>query len=429
MPPEARVMFATLLFFAAVGGSTLPGGNDLAREIVLTRHVGAESEDDEIIRAQVEAGHAGGGAVAFQRLGWAYIAKARRTFDPGYYKLAEKSVDVVDRDFGASPESRLLRGHVLHNLHRFREAESAARQNVAERGLPVDFALLSDALIEQGKLEQGIAALQRMVDLRPGCEAMTRVAHVRWLKGDVRGAIAALESALSTTHRRDGETRAWILVRLSALYLQQGDANSALALAGWAGESISHYPPALFARGRALVALDRLVESIEPLQAAERLLPTPEYQWWLADALRSAGRMEEAAAVETRLTARGSDSDPRTLALFLATRRTQTAGALRMAKAELNQRQDVFTHDAFAWALFAANELLPARAAMSAALAAGTRDARLLLHAGEIALAMGETDEAERAFAEARRAAGTLTPSERAILTRRSQPPPEVAHN
>jgi hypothetical protein len=182
MPPEARVMFATLLFFAAVGGSTLPGGNDLAREIVLTRHVGAESEDDEIIRAQVEAGHAGGGAVAFQRLGWAYIAKARRTFDPGYYKLAEKSVDVVDRDFGASPESRLLRGHVLHNLHRFREAESAARQNVAERGLPVDFALLSDALIEQGKLEQGIAALQRMVDLRPGCEAMSRVAHVRWLR-------------------------------------------------------------------------------------------------------------------------------------------------------------------------------------------------------------------------------------------------------
>ena len=89
---------------------------------------------------------------------------------------------------------------------------------------------------------------------------------------------------------------------------------------------------------------------------------------------------------------------------------------MRLARAELAERAEVFSHDALAWALFADGDVAAADQAMRAALAEGTRDARLSLHAGEIAHAAGRTDEARGHFTRAWEAAGTLLPSERARL-------------
>jgi len=99
----------------------------LAESIVLAPQGGKDPEDLEITRWQERARGAGAKAEGFERLGWAYIAKARRTLDAGYYKLVEKTADAMETRFGSSAESRLLRGHVLHNLHRFAEAEAVAR--------------------------------------------------------------------------------------------------------------------------------------------------------------------------------------------------------------------------------------------------------------------------------------------------------------
>lgn len=406
-------------FFAAVLGLAAgASAADLDREMVLAPHAGAAPEDREIVRWQERARGPESRADTFERLGWAYVAKARRTGDAGFYKLAEKTADVAEAAFGPAPEARLLRGHVLHNLHRFAAAETVARGLVAERGAPADFALLSDALIEQGKLAEGIAALQRFAGLKPGAESLSRIAHVRWLKGDLAGAEAALDGALRATHRDDAATRAWLLVRASALALQRGDPAQAGETAERAAALLPAYPPALFALGRARAALGREAEAVAPLREAVALQPLPEYQWWLADVLAANGAADAAAAVAAQLVARGAAEDPRTLALFLATRGDDPARAVRLARAELAQRADVFSHDALAWALFAAGDVAGASAAMAAALAEGTRDARLALHAGEIARAGGDAARAELHFAAARAAAGLLTPSERARLGR-----------
>lgn len=389
---------------------------NLNLEIVLAPHSGAAAEDTEIARWQERAGAPGASAAMFERLGWAYVAKARRTLDAGFYKLAEKTADAMDAQFGASAEARVLRGHVLHNLHRFREAEAVARQLVAERGQPADFALLSDALIEQGKMTEGVAALQRMVDLRPGVEAFSRIAHVRWLKGDLGGATAAMETAWQASRADDAETRAWLLVRLAGYALQRGEPARAGELAEQAITLLPDYAPAMLASGRALLAQGKTAAAITRLARAEALNPLPEYQWWLADALAAAGRTADAAGVEERLVKRGATEDPRTFALFLATRRTDADRAVRLARAELGERADVFSHDALAWALFAQGDLAAADGAMRLALKEGTRDARLSLHAGEIARAAGRADEARLHFGHAGEAAGTLLPCERAAL-------------
>ena len=408
-----------LLGFLACAALACAAPN-LDREIILTPHSGPAREDSEIVRWQEKARATTAGAETFERLGWAYVAKARRTLDAGFYKLAEKTADVMNAQFGSTAPAQRLRGHVLHNLHRFTVAEAIARDLVAKHESPAACALLSDVLMEEGRLGEAVAVLQRLTNLKPGAEAYTRIAHVRWLTGDLTGAIAAMELAARATSPEDAEAGAWILVRLSGFRLQAGEAGRALALADEARQHAADFAPALLARGRALVALGEIASAITALEQAAALNPLPEYQWWLADAYHSAGREADAAKVESALRARGASADPRTLALFLATRGEDAAQAVRLAREELAQRQDVLTHDALAWALARQGSVAAAEIAMSAALAEHTNDARLLLHAGEIARLAGRPEDARTYFAQARAAAATLTPSEAALLAQRA---------
>src|SRR5262249_47661397 len=134
---------------------------------------------------------------SLEQLGWLFVAKARVGFDPGFYKLAEQCALCIEGRSGRSPEALLLQGHVLHNLHKFKEAEPIAQELVVRRGLPCDFGLLGDVLMEQGKLDNALAAYQRMLDLRPDLHSYARGAHLRWLKGDVEGAIELMSLASS----------------------------------------------------------------------------------------------------------------------------------------------------------------------------------------------------------------------------------------
>jgi tetratricopeptide (TPR) repeat protein len=112
----------------------------------------------------------------------------------------------------------------------------------------------------------------------------------------------------------------------------------------------------------------------------------------------------------------GPLSDPRTVALFLATRRTNTQQALLLTERELTVRRDVLTLDARAWALAAAGRLDEARAAMDLALPEHTRDARLFLHAGVIATSSGRRSDARRWLSQADALRATLLPSELDLL-------------
>jgi len=392
------------------------GGVPLERAIVLTPPAGGAAEDAAIRRRQAEAAAPGASAEAWAQLGWAYVAKARRTLDAGFWKLAETTAVAGLAEHAGAPALRLLRGHALHNLHRFAAAEAIAATLANERGAPEDFALLSDVRLELGRTAEAIAALERSAARRPGVEASSRIAQVRWLKGDLPGATAALEDAVRAADPRAAETLAWLLVRLAGLRLQTGDTGAALRLAERAAARLDDFAPARLALGRARLARGETEAALGELRRAAALNPLPEYRWWLADALRSAGRDDEAGAEEAAILRRGAGDDPRTLALFLATRGADAARAVALARAELRERGDVFTHDALAWALHAAGDPAGAEAAMRAALREGTVDARLALHAGEIAAAAGRGAEAAEHFARARANAATLLPSERARL-------------
>jgi len=384
--------------------------------IALAAHDGQDKLDEEIRKVQDQVRASKDTDRALERLGWLFVTKARRSFDPGFYKLAEQCALALEARQPRCPEALLLRGHAMHNLHRFREAEPLARGLVAERGLPFDFGLLSDVLMEQGKLEESIAACQQMIDLRPDLQSYARGAHLRWLRGDLAGAENLMRLAAAAASPREPETAAWAYSRLALYQFQAGAMGEADQSCAEALGFQADYPPALLLRGRLWLARGEPEKAIVNLCRAAQLNPLPEYQWTLADALRAAGRNEEAQETEKTLARGGARSDPRTFALYLATRGRDPELALRLAQAELDARQDIFTHDALAWACAGAGRMDEARRESDLALAEGTKDARLLFHAAVIAWNSGEPRLAARRIDETTALSALLLPSERQQL-------------
>ena len=385
--------------------------------IALTPHEGASKLDQEIFRFQGEARKASNPNRALEQLGWRFVSKARISSDPGFYKLAESCADCMEAKSPRKPEALLLRGHVLHSIHRFKEAEAAARDLLTLIESSPGYGLLGDALMEQGKLNQAAAAYQKMVDLKPSPQGYVRAAHMRWLKGDLGGAIQIMRMAAGSSTPRDPESAAWTYGRLALYELQAGNIQEAQQAVDQALSFQEHYPAALLARGRVLLAQGKLVEAIAPLKRAAENNPLPEYQWVLAEALDAAGRAEEARQVEAELRQQGGVSDPRTFALYLTTRGQNIETAIQLLEKELTVRSDVFTLGALAWSQAAAGRMDQARSSMDRALAEGTKDARLFYHAGMIAATAGEKKNAREWLGKASEIRHMLLPSEREKLS------------
>ena len=381
--------------------------------LLLTPQTGDTRTDKEIFRLQQQIRNGRNLQLGLEQLGWAFVAKARDSFDPGFYKLAEECARCIEKRNPQSPEAMLLRAHVLQNLHRFKESEALARRLVQQRGLSFDYGLLGDALMEQGKLNDTVEAYQRMMNLKPDLRAYARAAHMRWLKGDLDGSIEAMQLAVSAASPQDAESAAWVNTRLATYLFYAGKYDEAGQRCALALSLQNNYPPTLLLQGRILLGQSRFGEAVDALQNAVKLNPLPEYQWTLAEALRVAGKENEASEVEAQLCQRGESTDPRTLALYLATRHESPETALRLVRAELDSRSDVFTHDALAWSLAAAGNIPEALSEMQRALAEGTQDARLFFHAGIIASQAGQSADAERWLRKASELSHLLLPSER----------------
>src|SRR5262245_2968497 len=57
---------------------------------------GDEPVDKDIRRCQAQIRNGQNQPAALERLGWAFVAKAHATFDPGFFKLAEICANALD---------------------------------------------------------------------------------------------------------------------------------------------------------------------------------------------------------------------------------------------------------------------------------------------------------------------------------------------
>lgn len=352
----------------------------------------------------------------FEKLGWAYLNKARVNHDSRYAFLAGQVADCLADRRPAGNEWRLMRAYLLHQQHRFKEAEKIAMELVNTRGRWFDYAVLGDVLMEQGKMSEAIGAYQKMVDQKPGPQAYGRIGRIRWLVGDVEGAREMTALAVQSTSTRDRDSAAWWRTELARLQWQQGAIESALQLVQHALTLYPEHAAANFLAGQILLAEGDAKSAVAYLSHAADLDPIPEYLWTLAEAQIETGDLVGAERTEAWLIRSGQVADPRTLSLYLASRHLDSEKALTLAHSEKQIRQDPFTLDLLAWAYFKTGNLTTADEYMVRAMSHGTRHPRLFFHAAAIAGARGETERAGEYVALALNDAHMLMPSERRQL-------------
>src|SRR5262245_32901728 len=158
---SAAAVLAALLLSQACSRTTRPPDSPVQSRACQVTIAATAGDDKDIARLQADLREQRAPARAAEQLGYRFISKARLTNDAGFYTIAEQAAACLDAVQPGDAATLLLRGHVLHQLHRFREAEAIARRLVALREFVLDFGLLGDVLMEQGRLGRSATAYQK----------------------------------------------------------------------------------------------------------------------------------------------------------------------------------------------------------------------------------------------------------------------------
>ncbi len=327
-------------------------------------------------------------------LGRAWIRKAREAGDPGFYLNAKACADAL---LEGDPDNKLaleLVAQVHLNAHRFKEAADTARRVLNKD--PEDLLALgtmSDAMLELGNDKESVAAADKLVDLKPGLPSYQRASYLQWLRGDGKAALASARLAIeSGRNPLEPEPRCYALVQSAMIFWHQGDYDGADAGFVKALGELGEYPPALVGRARVAIGKEQYKLAAEMLEKAYAQTPLVETAWLLGDAYSGAGETAKANDAYANVVKVGRSTDHRTLAQFYATKNRDIDEAVKLAEDEMKVRPGVYTQDAYAWALYRAGKLDEAKKHSDEATKLGTKDARLLYHAGAILVAKGGKD-------------------------------------
>lgn len=375
-----------------------------SQKLALAKLAGVGGADKEVTAAQTAVRDNLQKDDLWINLGRAWIRKARESNDPGFYLNADACASVVLEREPNNALASNLRGLVLLNDHRFEEARDVAQKILTKRSDdPMAWGTLSDALLEMGRYEEAIDATQKMVDLKPNLPSYSRASHLQWMRGDTGHAKQTVRNALDAGRaaKRDPEPGAWVLVQAAMIFWHEGDYEGADAGFDKALERISEYAPALVGKGRVAMANGDAAKAADYFRRAYETSPLPETAWLLGDAKKAAGDAEGAARAYANVEKDGRRTDPRTLSLFLSTKKQNADDALALARAEYEKRKDVYTEDALAWALYRAGKLDEAKASIARARRLGTPDARLVYHEGAIRMATGDVAKGKELVAKA----------------------------
>jgi tetratricopeptide (TPR) repeat protein len=341
------------------------------------------------------------------QLALALARRAREIADPAKY---DEAFGALSKSFERAPDNfdgLKVRAWLLLGKHEFAQALDLAKQ--LNKRVPDDvmvYGLLADAHTELGNYPEAEQATQWMLDLgRSSVPGLTRAAHLRELFGDLDGAIELMISAYQRTSPIESEDRAWVLSQLGHLYLLQDKLDEAERVLVEAIALFPGYHYALANQAKVHSARGKHSEAADLLRRRYEAAPHPENLFDLAVALKRAGKREQAKKAfadferAARAETSGWDNANLQLVFYYADHAMKPADALRVARVEIARRRDVYTLDAYAWALLRSGRPAEARTHIETALAVGVVDPKLLYHAGVIAMRLGDRAAAQRFLA------------------------------
>jgi tetratricopeptide (TPR) repeat protein len=340
-----------------------------------------------------------GDPTTWANLGTAYVEQARALANPAYYAQAQGA---LDRSVQLQPDGNAAAlvglGALANARHDFAAARRYAEEAVTLNPASVEaHGVLADATTQLGDTAAATAAVQRMLDLRPGVASFTRASYELELHGRAADARAAMQRALEAATGRD--ELAFCHYHLGELAWNSGNLDEADAQYGRGLAAVPGDPALLQGQAKVLAARGRTDEAIDAYRRLTERVPLEQYLLEYGELLESAGRVDEARAQyrliaeQQRLSAALGSSDD-LAASQVAADHGDPAEAVRLAQAEWGRRQSVFTADALAWALHRAGRDAEALPYAERAAELGRRDAAADFHRGMILAALGRTGDA-----------------------------------
>ncbi len=340
-------------------------------------------------------------------LGVAYVEQARVTGDPSRYPLAEaalrRSLKVRPAD---NPDASVGLGALANARHDFAAARAFARDAVRVNPYDADaYAVLADAETQLGNAAAATAAVQRMLDLRPGLAAYARASYDLEQRGRLAEATDLMRRALAAAV--DPADIAFCRTQLGDLARFGGDLTTAAAeyAAGLAADP--SYQPLQRGRARVAAARGNLGAALTDAAAVAARTPTPDTLMEYAGLLRVAGRTAEADrqlaladAAHRVFVANGGRDDLTAAQLALA--RGDARAAVAAAAAEWRRRPFAEVADVLAQALHAAGRDREALPHARKAVALGPRNAGYAYHLALVALALGDRGTARAQLSRVR---------------------------
>jgi tetratricopeptide (TPR) repeat protein len=329
----------------------------------------------------------------YNALAMAYVMRADETADAHYYAKAEEA---LEHCFKLSPD--LYEGkktEVLIQLGRHQYANALENATNLNKRTPDDVAVygyLVDADVALGNYKDAVAAAQWMLDLRPGnIPGLSDAAMLRELHGNLAGALDLMQTAYWSMPLGATFDRASMLTRIAHVNLLMGDVPKAEQNAKRALEVFPDYYAALAELSRVHVAQKQYSDAVALLTKLCASEPRGEFMYLRAAALELAGQIDEAKKAFTEFERKAlaetgfEDNSNNELVAYYVDHAHAPGKALAIAQREVERRRDVFTLDAYAWALAAMGRYEDANAQMKRAMQIPVKDPRIVAHATFIA--------------------------------------------
>ncbi|HJR07346.1 MAG TPA: tetratricopeptide repeat protein [Pyrinomonadaceae bacterium] len=345
--------------------------------------------------------------IAHNQLVGYYLKLEHETGDTRYLELAlraaQASLAAMPAEQNMGGLASLIRAEA--SLHQFASARGHALRYVElEPNKRAPYILLFDAQVELGDYDGASKTLAKLDELREtGVDDETRRARYAQLTGDTDAATKHLTQALAITRNYSAtpaDALAWYHWQLGETAFSIGQYepaerhyNDALAL----------FPNDIHARAslaRVRAARGDIQGAIKEYENVNTRLPEPPYLAALADLYQLTGRAADAARTYAevervgRITPLESNMHARLLSIFYADHDLKAVEAYDAAVKDYAARQDIYGADTLAWTALKAGKIKEAQTAIKDALRLGTKDAKLLYHAGMIARAAGDREAA-----------------------------------
>lgn len=327
--------------------------------------------------------------------------RARVTGDPALYPRAERTLrEALALD---SRSASALRGlsALAAGRHRFGESLVHARRAMElEPEVAAVYGLIGDASLELGRYREAFAAFDRMAALKPSAAAYARVSYARELRGDLPGALEAMELAVDAA--AVGEPAAWSRTLAGNLLLSLNRAEEADVRFREALAFVDGYPQALAGRGDVALAGGETGRAFALYRRAVTGSRIPDLHATLGDVLDHLGRRDEAelawqrAEALERLFARHGGRNLLETAEFDLNHDRNVRSALDRARRGRAERPSVEGDHVLAWALYKNGLCADARRVSLRSFRLGTRDVDGFYHHALIEECLGNEGEALR---------------------------------